>query len=63
MFVLRGVLLGAGRQPLGLTTTLLCYWVIGMPLAWIWGSAEDRPAAVGMWQAMCVVGVLQVWYG
>ena len=27
MFVLRGVLMGAGRQSLGVTTTVICYWV------------------------------------
>ena len=49
--------MGAGRQTLGLIMTLLCYWLVGMPLAWLW-SAQN--GAVGMWQAMCVVGALQV---
>ncbi|GAX79084.1 hypothetical protein CEUSTIGMA_g6524.t1 [Chlamydomonas eustigma] len=54
--VLGGVLVGSGRQSLGFLTKLLCYWFVGLPLAWLWGSQRG---AVGMWQALSAVTVVQ----
>jgi MATE family multidrug resistance protein len=54
--VLGGVLVGSGRQTLGFLTKLLCYWLVGLPLACLWGSQRG---AAGMWQALFTVTVMQ----
>lgn len=55
--VLTGVLTGAGRQTLGVVANVLTYWIVGIPLAKLWGGHRG---STGLWQALAVATLLQL---
>ena len=57
--VLSGTLRGAGRQALGAYLNLFGYWVVGVPLAWLFGFRLGL-GALGFWIGLAVTTSLQV---
>ncbi len=52
--VLGGCLRGCGRQTLGCIVTLVSYWLVGLPLAWLLALHQGR-GVPGLWASMALV--------